>query len=126
MANPRVVVGQLLDNGLFFKPIRISKATDWLKWLDSDELAEFTADLLSLVAQVADGKKDAILLNRFLDEWRETVLLSQENDALLDIVEAEKELDSGGGKEWAIIKEEIGGIFIKPYRPNGLGKIGSL
>jgi hypothetical protein len=108
MGNPKVVVGRLLDNRLLFSPIRVSKATDWLKLLDFDELAEFTTDLLTLVAQIADEKKDVTLLIRFLDEWRETALLSQETDVLLDIAEAEKELNAGGGKEWAIIKKEIG------------------
>ena len=108
MGNPKVVVGRLLDNRLLFSPIRVSKATDWLKWLDFDELAEFTTDLLSLVAQIAGGKKDVTLLTRFLDEWRETALLSQETDVLLDITEAEKELNSGDGKEWTLIKNEIG------------------
>lgn len=43
----------------------------------------------------------------FLDEWRETALLNLEPDIIEEIAEAEKELDAGGGKEWAQIKKEI-------------------
>jgi hypothetical protein len=46
METPKVVVGRLFDNRLVFKPISISKTTDWLKWLDPEELEEFTVALL--------------------------------------------------------------------------------
>ncbi len=85
---------------LIFKPVAISKTTDWLKWLDSDELVEFTADLLKLVEQIAKGRKDSTKLALFLSEWRETALLNQETDVLRDITEAEEELNAGGGKDW--------------------------
>ncbi len=108
MGTPKVVVGHLSEDKFTFRPVAISKAVDWLRLLDSDELAEFTADLLKLVDQVAKGKKDSDEITRFLSEWRETALLSQETDVLDDIAEAKKELDAGGGKDWSLIKKEIG------------------
>ena len=44
----------------------------------------------------------------FLADWRETALINSEPDVLADIVEAEQELDAGGGKPWSQIKKEIG------------------
>lgn len=108
MGTPKVVVGRLIDNRLIFKPVAISKTTDWLKWLDSDELVEFTADLLKLVEQIAKGRKKPAEIALFLSEWRETALLNQEADVLRDITEAEEELNAGGGKDWSLLKKEIG------------------
>ena len=93
MRTPKVVVGRLIDGSLIFKPITISKTADWLKWLEPDELVEFTADLLKLVEQIAKGRKNSAELALFLSEWRETALLNQETDVLRDITEAEEELN---------------------------------
>ena len=108
MGTPKVVVGRLIDGNLIFKPVTISKTADWLKWLDSDELVEFTADLLKLVERIAKGRKNSTELALFLSEWRETALLNQETDVLRDIKEAEEELNAGGGKDWSLLKKEIG------------------
>jgi hypothetical protein len=108
MGSPEVVVGRLFDGRLIFKPVAISKAADWLKWLDSDELVEFTADLLKLVEQISKGRKSSEDVALFLSEWRETALLNQEADVLKDIAEAEEELNAGEGKSWNIIKRDIG------------------
>lgn len=53
-------------------------------------------------------KKDADTFTIFLSEWLETALINTELDVLADIAEAEQELDAGGGKPWAQIKQEIG------------------
>ncbi|MBM3235805.1 hypothetical protein FJZ31_05855 [Candidatus Poribacteria bacterium] len=108
MGTPKVVIGRLLDDRLIFKPVAISKTAYWLKWLDSDELVEFTADLLKLVEQIAKGRKNSTELALFLSEWRETALLNQETDVLRDIMEAEEELNSGRGKDWTLLKKEVG------------------
>ncbi|MBC8235250.1 hypothetical protein H8E77_37370 [bacterium] len=108
MGTPKVVVGRLIDDSLIFKPVAISKTADWLKWLESNELVEFTADLLKLVEQIAKGRKSSTELALFLSKWRETALLNQETDVLRDIVEAEEELNIGGGKDWSLLKKEVG------------------
>ena len=81
---------------------------DWHKWLEPEELVEFLEELLKLVTQISEGKKDATTLSIFLSEWRETALINTEPDVLADIAEAEQELDAGGGKPWSQIKKEIG------------------
>ena len=85
-----------------------SKHYDWLKWLEPEELVEFFEELLKLVTQISEGKKDATTLSIFLSEWRETALINTEPDVLADIAEAQQELDAGGGKPWSQIKKEIG------------------
>ncbi len=82
--------------------------TDWVKWLETEELVEFFAELLKLVTQISERKKDAETLSVFLDEWRETALINSEPDVLADIAEAQQELAAGGGKPWSQIKKEIG------------------
>ncbi len=108
MKNPKLVVGHLIGDQLLFKSIATSKSLDWLKWLDTDDLVEFLAELFRLVTLISQGKKEAEKLSLFLSEWRETALLNQESDVLEDIMAAEKELDAGGGKAWSRIKTEIG------------------
>lgn len=108
MKNPKLVVGHLMNDQLFVKSVRTSKHLNWLKQLDAEELVEFFAELLKLVTQISEGKKDAETLSLFLDEWHETALLNSEPGVLEDIIEAEKELDAGGGKPWSLIKKEIG------------------
>ena len=81
---------------------------DWFKWLESEELVEFFEELLKLITQISEGKKDATTLSTFLSEWRETALINSEPDVLADIAEAERELNAGGGKPWPQIKKEIG------------------
>ena len=108
MRKPKIVVGHLMSNQLSVKSVATSKHMDWLIGLDSEELVEFFAELLKLVAQISQRKKKADALSIFLSEWRETALLNQELDVLEDIIAAEKELDAGGGKDWAQIKTEIG------------------
>ena len=68
----------------------------------------FRAELLKMVTQISEGKKDAETLSIFLSEWRETALINSEPDVLADIAEAEQELDAGGGIPWAQVKKEIG------------------
>jgi hypothetical protein len=94
MESPKVVIGRFMDNEITFKPITISKETEWLKWLDSEELAEFTKQLLKLVSKITKGKKTADDLELFISEWRETALIHQEKDILEDIAEAELELSA--------------------------------
>lgn len=108
METPKVVVGRLFEDRLTFRPVTIAGTADWLKWLDPDELVEFTADLLKLVGQIAKEEKESTELSIFLSEWRETALINQEPDVLRDIAEAEEELDAGGGKDWSVLKKEIG------------------
>ena len=108
MKKPKLVVGHLMNDQLFVKSVTISKHLDWLKWLDPEELVEFFEELLKLMTQISESKKDADTLTIFLSEWRETALINTEPDVLADIAEAEQELDAGGGKPWAQIKTEIG------------------
>ena len=108
MRNLKLVAGHLMNDQLLVKSIKTSKHLDWLKQLDSGELVEFFAELLKLVTQISEGKKDTEALSIFLAEWRETALLNSEQGILEDIIEAEKELDAGGGKPWSLIKKEIG------------------
>ena len=105
---PKIVVGHLMNDQLFVKSVTASKHFDWLKWLEAAELVAFFEELLKLVTQISEGKKDAGVLSIFLADWRETALINSEPDVLADIVEAEQELDAGGGKPWSQIKKEIG------------------
>ena len=108
MGTPKVVIGRLIEDQLLVKSIAISKTVDWLKWLDADELVEFLSELLRLVTQISQGKKGAEALSLFLSEWRETAWLNREPEVLADMMTAEKELDAGGGKDWSLLKTEIG------------------
>ena len=108
MKHPKLVVGHLMNDQLFVKSVKTSKHLDWLKQLDPEELVEFLAELLKLVTQISEGKKDAETLSVFLSEWHETALLNSEPEVLEDILEAEKELAGGGGKAWSLVKKEIG------------------
>ena len=108
MKKPKLVVGHLMNDQLFVKSVTISKHLDWLKWLDPEELVEFFEELLKLMTQISEGKKDADTLTIFLSEWRETALINTEPDVLADIAEAQRELAAGGGKPWSQIKKEIG------------------
>ena len=108
MKKSKLVVGHLMNDQLLVKSVATSKSFDWLKGLETEELVEFFAQLLKLVTQISEKKKDAEVLLIFLAEWRETALLNLEPKVLKDIAEAERELDTGGGKAWSLIKEEIG------------------
>ena len=108
MKKPKLVVGHLTKDELLLKSINTSKHFDWIKWLEPEEFVAFFADLLKLVKQISEGKKDAATLSIFLSEWRETALINSEPAVLADIAEAEQELDAGGGKPWEQIKQEIG------------------
>ena len=108
MKKPKLVVGHLMNDQLLVKSVTTSKHLDWLKWLETDELVEFFAELLKLVTHISEGKKDAETLSIFLDEWRETALINSEPEVLADIAEAQQELAAGGGKTWDQIKKEIG------------------
>ena len=108
MKKPKLVVGHLMNDQLLVKSVATSKSFDWLKWLETEELVEFFAELFKLLTRISAGKKDAELLSIFLSEWRETALINSEPEVLADIVEAQQELATGGGKEWAQIKKEIG------------------
>lgn len=108
MKKPKLVVGHLMNDQLLVKSVTTSKHFDWLKWLEAEELVEFFAELLKLVTQISEEKKDAAALSIFLSEWRETALINSEPDVLADIAEAQQELAAGGGKEWSQIKKEIG------------------
>ncbi len=108
MKKSKLVVGHLMNDQLLVKSVATSKSFDWLKWLETEELVEFFAQLLTLVTQISKKKKTATALSTFLAEWRETALLNLEPEVIEDIAEAERELDAGGGKTWTLIKEEIG------------------
>ena len=108
MKKPELVIGHHINDRLIVKSIVTSKNLDWLEWLETKEVVEFFEELLELLAQISEGKKDATTLSIFLSEWRETALINSEPDVLADIIEAEQELDAGGGKEWPQIKKEIG------------------
>ena len=108
MKKPELVIGHHINDRLVVKSIVTSKNLDWLKWLDTKEVVEFFEELLKLLAQISEGKKDAATLSIFLADWRETALINSEPDVLADIAEAEQELDAGGGKPWSQIKKEIG------------------
>lgn len=85
MESPKVVIGKLINNEITFKPMAISKETEWLKWLDPEELSEFTKQLLKLVNKITKGKKTVDDLELFISEWRETASIYQEKDILEDI-----------------------------------------
>ena len=108
MKKPKLVVGHLMNDQLLVKSVTTSKHYDWHKWLEPEELVEFFEELLKLVTQISEGKKDAETLEVFLADWRETALINSEPDVLADIAEAERELNAGGGKPWPQIKKEIG------------------
>ena len=108
MKKPELVLGHLINDQLLVKPVTPSKHLDWIKWLEVEEFVEFFEELLRLVTQISDGKKDRETLWIFLADWRETALINSEPDVLADIAEAEQELDAGGGKPWSQIKKEIG------------------
>ncbi len=108
MKKSKLVVGQLANDQLLVKSVTTSKHVDWIKWLETEELVEFFEELLKLVTQISEEKKDAKTLSLFLSGWRETALINSEPDVLADIAEAERELDAGGGKPWSQIKKEIG------------------
>lgn len=96
-----------MNDQLSVQSVAISKSFDWLKWLETEELVEFFAELFKLLTRISEGKKDAETLSIFLSEWRETALINSESDVLADILEAQQELAAGGGKEWTQIKKEI-------------------
>ncbi|MDE0467763.1 MAG: hypothetical protein OYL97_11945 [Candidatus Poribacteria bacterium] len=108
MKKPKLVVEHLMNDRLLVQSVATSKSFDWLKWLETEELVEFFAELFKLLTRISEGKKDAETLSIFLSEWRETALINSEPDVLADIVEAQQELAADGGKEWAQIKKEIG------------------
>ena len=108
MEKPELVIGQKINDQLLVKPFTTSKHLDWIKWLETEELVEFFEELLSLVTQISDGKKNRETLWIFLADWRETAMINSEPDVLADIAEAEREWDAGGGKPWSQIKKEIG------------------
>ena len=111
MKHPKLVVGYLMNDELFVKSVPLSKSHDWLKWLEVEELTEFFAELLELVTQISEEKENSETLKVFLDLWREEAL-AKENNApfweslrdsleapfkqrdLVDIAEAEQELDA--------------------------------
>ena len=100
MESPKVIIGKLFNNRIIFEPLNIPRGTEWIKWLSSEDLIEFTKELLRLVDQITKGKKDTNDLEIFLSEWHETALVNQEDDVLNDIMEAEFEIDAGKGKDW--------------------------
>ena len=108
MKKTKLVVGHLMNDELSVKSVTPLRSFDWIKWLDSEELVEFFAELFKLLTQISGGKKDAETLSIFISEWRETALINSEPDVLADIAEAEQELDAGGGIPWAQVKKEIG------------------
>ena len=108
MRKPELVIGHEINGRLIVKSILTAKNLDWLEWLDTREVVEFFEELLKLLAQISEGKKDTKTLPIFLSEWRETALINSEPDVLADIAEAERELDAGDGKPWSQIKKEIG------------------
>ena len=108
MKKPKLVVGHLMNDQLLVKSVATSKSFDWLKWLETEEFVEFFAELFKLLTRISEGEKDAERLSIFLSEWRETALINSEPEVLADIVEAQQELATGGGKEWTQIKKEIG------------------
>ena len=108
MKNSKLVVGHLMNDQLFVKSVPSSKSFAWLKWLEAEELVEFFAELFKVLTHISEGKKDVETLSIFLTEWRESALINSEPGVLADIVEAENELATGGGKNWSQIKQEIG------------------
>ncbi len=108
MKKPKLVVGHLTNDQILVQSVATSKSFDWLKWLETEELVEFFAELFKLLTRISEGKKDAETLSIFLSEWRETALINTEPDVLADMAESEKELDAGGGIPWEQVKKEIG------------------
>ena len=95
MKNLKLVIGYLMNNQLSVKSVPTSKNLGWLTQLDPEELVDFLAELLKLVTQISEEKKDAETLSIFLSEWRETALLNSEPEVLENILEAERELAGG-------------------------------
>ena len=108
MKKPKLVVGHLMNDQLLVKAVATSKSFDWLKWLETEELVEFFAELFKLLTRISEGKKDAETLSIFLSEWRETALINSEPDVLADMAQSEQELDAGGGIPWTQVNKEIG------------------
>ena len=109
MRKAKLVVGHLINDKLIVKSVTTSqKDLEWLKWLETEELVDFFEELLQLVTHISEGKKEAAQLSMFLADWRETALLNSEPEVLADIVEAEQELDAGGGTPWHQLKAELG------------------
>ena len=57
MKKPKLVVGHLMNDQLLVKSVVTSKSFDWLKWLETEELVEFFAELFKLLTQISDRQK---------------------------------------------------------------------
>jgi len=108
MKKPKLVVGHLTNDQLLVQSVATSKSFDWVKWLETEELVEFFAELFKLLTRISEGKIDVETLSIFLSEWRETALINTEPDVIADIIEAQQELAAGGGIPWTQVKKEIG------------------
>ena len=52
MKRPKLVVGHLMNDQLLVKSVTTPKHSDWLKWLEIEELVEFFGELLKLMRQI--------------------------------------------------------------------------
>ena len=57
MKKPKLVVGHLMNDQLLVKSVATSKSFDWIKWLETEELVEFFAELFKLLTRISEGKK---------------------------------------------------------------------
>jgi hypothetical protein len=104
----KLVLGSYEADNLLMETFDIPERMQWLTFLHVGELVQFVKELFETILAVNAGERTIQELSRFLDEWHETALLNHEQDVLQDLHEAEWELDSGGGKEWGVLKKELG------------------
>ena len=71
MKMPKLVVGYLMDDEVLVKSFTIPESHNWIKWLASEELAQFFGELLELMIQISEGKENSETLQTFLEYWHE-------------------------------------------------------
>jgi len=96
LESTKLVIGKLVDNKITFKQVTISKDVEWLKWLDPEELAEFTKHLLMLISKIASRRKTIGDLELFISEWHKTALIYHEIDSNDISVELEVSINNSG------------------------------
>lgn len=103
MKKHELVIGHHINDRLVVKSIVTSKNLDWLKWLDTKEVVEFFEELLKLLAQISEGKKDAATLSIFLADWRETALINSEKTTTVRTAKAKhrESVDVAPRKMWS-------------------------
>ena len=105
MKMPKLVVGYLMDDGMFVKSFTIPESHDWIKWLANEELAQFFGELLELMIQISEEKEDSKTLQTFLDFWHEIALSWREialGEEDPEIFEEDSETPSTVVTDWSV------------------------